>query len=94
MKELKVNIPNHEYSIYIESDLLCRSGELVKEVYKGEKIAIVSDSNVAPLYSKTLIESLESAGFNAKLFCIPAGEESKCRPRTIQGSMTSFWTSV
>lgn len=78
MKELKVNIPNHEYSIYIESDLLCRSGELVKEVYKGEKIAIVSDSNVAPLYSKTLIESLESAGFNAKLFCIPAGEESKC----------------
>ena len=78
MKELKVNIPNHEYSIYIESGLLCRSGELVKEVYKGEKIAIVSDSNVAPLYSKTLIESLESAGFNAKLFCIPAGEESKC----------------
>lgn len=78
MKELKVNIPNHEYSIYIESGLLCRSGELVKEVYKGEKIAIVSDSNVAPLYSKTLIESLESAGFNAKLFCIPAGEKSKC----------------
>lgn len=78
MKELKVNIPNHEYNIYIESGLLSRSGELVKEVYKGEKIAIVSDSNVASLYSKTLIESLESAGFNAKLFCIPAGEESKC----------------
>lgn len=78
MKELKVNIPNHEYSIYIEKGLLSRSGELIKKTYNGEKIAVISDSNVAPLYGDVLLKTLNDAGFKAKLFCIPAGEESKC----------------
>src|SRR5437899_6366104 len=39
--------------------------------------AIISDSDVAPLFAKRLNESLASAGFRSTLIMIPAGEKSK-----------------
>ncbi|MGN0634189.1 MAG: 3-dehydroquinate synthase [Oscillospiraceae bacterium] len=43
------------------------------------RIAVVTDSNVAELYARDICDSLCGAGFDAKLFTIPAGEESKTR---------------
>ena len=39
--------------------------------------AIISDSNVAPLFGERVINSLTGAGFKPKLISIPAGETSK-----------------
>lgn len=77
MRNLRVNIPSREYNIYIENGLLNRCGELISEVFGGEKIAVVTDSNVFPLYAKTVEESLKNSGFKATVITVPAGEKSK-----------------
>ena len=43
----------------------------------GEACAIISDSNVAPLFADRIKKSLTSAGFRPFLITIPAGEKSK-----------------
>lgn len=40
-------------------------------------VAIVSDSNVAPLYADPVLANLRQAGYEATLLTIPAGEEYK-----------------
>lgn len=65
------------YSIHIGSGLLARTGELAAPVLKGRDAVIVSDSNVWPLYGKTVTESLENAGFRVSHFVFPAGERNK-----------------
>lgn len=65
------------YSIHIGSGLLERTGELAAPVLKGREAVIVSDSNVWPLYGKTVTDSLERAGFRVAHFVFPAGERSK-----------------
>ena len=78
MKQLTVNLPGREYDILIERGLLSQAGERVRAVLpRAAKIAVVTDSNVEPLYAKAVIPSLEQAGFETALFIIPAGEESK-----------------
>lgn len=78
MKTLHVNIPGHEYDIVSEPGLLDQSGSLLRPILKGRMAAIVTDSNVEPLYAARLARSLHLAGFQAALLEIPAGETSKC----------------
>jgi len=78
MKTLTVALPGREYDILIERGLLAQAGERVRAVVpKAAKIAVVSDSNVVPLYSKTVLDSLTANRFEVELFPVPAGEESK-----------------
>lgn len=77
MQTLTVNIPNREYDIKIENGLLDKSGILISEILSLCKIAVITDSNVAPLYADRLLKSLLSAGFNPFLVTVPAGESSK-----------------
>lgn len=77
MKKLRVNIPGREYDIIIGKGLLERAGELVSEVAECKKIAVVTDSNVGPLYSKKLEKSLCESGFETKVITVLAGEHSK-----------------
>ncbi len=79
MKTLKVSIPNREYEIHIEEGLLERAGAMIQTVFQGKKIALVTDSNVAPLYGAQVTASLEAANYQVKQIVIPAGETSKCR---------------
>ncbi len=78
MKTLTVALPGREYDILIERGLLSQTGQHVRAVLpKAAKLAVVTDSNVEPLYGKHVLDSLTAAGFEAELFPIPAGEESK-----------------
>ena len=78
MKTLTVALPGREYDILIERGLLAQAGERVRAVLpRTSKLAVVTDSNVEPLYGKVVLDSLAAAGFEARLFPIPAGEESK-----------------
>lgn len=79
LKTLSVPLPGREYDILIDRGILARSGPLCRSVLpKTHKIALVTDSNVGPLYAKTVLQSLEGAGFQTRLFSVPAGEPSKC----------------
>lgn len=76
MKKLTVNV-GKSYEILIERGLLKQAGALISHVTKAKRIAIITDSNVAPLYESTIRESLKSAGFNVFTHTFPAGESSK-----------------
>lgn len=78
MLSLRVNIPSREYDITIGENLFEKSGELLKEYVCGKKVCIISDSNVFPLYGKTVEESLKKAGGEVFSLVVKAGEEAKC----------------
>lgn len=65
------------YPVLIGSGLLAQLGDQIRQRCKTQKAAIVSDSNVFPLYGAAASESLEKAGFQVISFVFPAGEESK-----------------
>lgn len=78
MRTLTVALPGREYDILMEPGLLLRAGTLTRTCLpRTTRLAVVSDSNVAPLYAQTLLDSLAAAGFEARLFVVPAGEQSK-----------------
>lgn len=77
MEVLKVNIPGREYEIAIGSGLLKKSGETIRKISSAKKAAVVTDSNVGPLYAETLVKSLHDNGFMTTIITIPAGEKSK-----------------
>ncbi len=66
-----------EYSVKIGTSLLSVLGQEVTSLVKGRTAAIISDSNVWPLYGEAVEKSLKSAGFSLHSFIIPAGEKSK-----------------
>ena len=77
MKTLNVALPGRAYDIVIGSDLLKECGERIRAVTKAETVAVVTDSNVAPLYLQQVENSLKAAGFAVFDVVFPAGEQSK-----------------
>ena len=65
------------YDIKIGEGLLTTIGQEVAALGRISKVCIVSDSNVFPLYGKTVEDSLEAAGIQVSNFVFPAGEASK-----------------
>ncbi len=76
MKTIEVSTSKN-YQIHIGSGLLPTLGQQVKSVCDASKVAIVSDSNVFPLYGQTACDSLRSVGLEVVEFVFPAGEASK-----------------
>lgn len=76
MKKLYVNA-GAGYEILIERGLVSRAGEFVANAVSAEKIAVISDSNVAPLYLETVENSLKKSGFETVSYVFEAGEGSK-----------------
>ena len=66
-----------QYDVIIDSNLLPKTGEYIKNIQDCGKAAIISDSNVWPIYGKTVASSLKESGFKPVEFVFPAGESSK-----------------
>ena len=87
MKTLTVSLPGRDYDILIERGLLARAGELCKEVLpRARRLAVVTDTNVGPLYAGAVKASLEKAGFTVQVTTLPAGEHTKCAE-----NLTALW---
>ncbi len=67
----------HGYPALVGSGLLEGLGEHVSKYVSRKTCAVISDSNVAPLFADRVKRSLTSAGFQPTLITIPAGEKSK-----------------
>ena len=78
VKTLRVDT-SRPYDIKIGFGLLGRAGELCREALpRAEKLAVVTDSNVLPLYLERVADSLKDAGFQVRCLTVPAGEGAKC----------------
>ena len=66
-----------EYDVTIGPGLLAECGRRLREVLPLCRMAVVTDSNVAPLYLEKVKASLSEAGYRVSACVFPAGEESK-----------------
>ena len=76
MKRISVKTAN-EYEVLIGQGLLANAGESIAAACRGRRAVIVTDSNVAGLYSSKLTGALTGAGFETATFVFEAGEERK-----------------
>lgn len=63
--------------IFIGNGVLDNVGTSLRSLSRGTRAALISDSNVAPLYADRICEMLRNSGFCPDVFTIPAGEASK-----------------
>ena len=78
MRNVHVELGSKSYDIVIDRGLLPHVGSRIKTLLpKAEKVAVITDSNVGPLYASLLRESLENAGFSVAMLVFTAGEASK-----------------
>lgn len=76
MRTVVINTED-SYKVLIGTDLLAKTGELVSEVVKPCKAAVITDSTVDGLYSKKVIDSLSESGFDCIKYVFESGEASK-----------------
>ena len=77
MTTIEVNA-SRNYHVEIGSGLLPSLGEKVAALGKVQKVCIVSETTVWPLYGPAADASLHAAGLETCPFIVPAGEASKC----------------
>lgn len=77
MRTLEVDLGARSYAIEIGEGLLSRAGEQIAPLVAGRQAALVTDSQVGPLYAERVRASLSDAGFAVTVITIPAGEPSK-----------------
>lgn len=65
------------YEIRQQRGILSHAGACCREVNRGDRALIVTDSNVGPLYAETVKASLMTAGYQTDVFIFAAGEQSK-----------------
>ncbi|MBY3197076.1 MULTISPECIES: 3-dehydroquinate synthase [Rhizobium] len=77
IRTVHVPLGERAYDILIGPGLIARAGAEIASRLKGRKAAVVTDENVAPLYLKALVASLDEAGIASAAVVLPAGEKTK-----------------
>ena len=75
-REIRVHT-SPAYTAAIGPGLLKDCGRRLRDIMPPCRMAVVTDSAVAPLYLDTVRKSLEAAGFAVCSYVFPAGERSK-----------------
>lgn len=75
MEQLKVNLGERSYDIIIGNALLQNAVKYVKPVATSDRVVIITDENVAPLYLDTLIDGL--GDIESDTIILPSGEQTK-----------------
>ncbi|HRQ90292.1 MAG TPA: 3-dehydroquinate synthase family protein, partial [Bacteroidia bacterium] len=83
---ISLQLANDRYEVLVGTGLIADTAALVAAHtgIRARKAAIVTDSNVAPLYADTVLASLSDAGIEAVLITVPAGEASKSMERVTE----------
>ncbi|AEG61325.1 3-dehydroquinate synthase [Desulforamulus ruminis] len=77
MRTLGVVLGNRSYPIHIGSNLLKKLPELLAPLTLGQKVLLVTDTNVWPLYGQQVETVLLEAGYRVTTERVPAGETTK-----------------
>lgn len=74
------------YPVIIGPGGLAECGERLRSITGPCHAAVITDTNVAPLYLEKVVEGLRTAGFKVSSYVFPAGEEHK-NLRTLTGML-------
>ncbi len=67
------------YDVHVQSGVLESAGQLIAEIVPAKRYGIVTDTQVARLYAKRLLESFAAAGLSVSVHTFAAGEWNKSR---------------
>ena len=73
----KIDLKDNAYEVIVSEGILNDCGNYISNLEIGNKCAIISDSNVAPLYASKVSESLANNNIKSELIVVDAGESSK-----------------
>ncbi|MCL4476735.1 MAG: 3-dehydroquinate synthase [Nitrospirae bacterium] len=76
MQEIRVELGERSYGIFIDAGMLKDLGEKVKGI-NPSRVAVISNPTVYGLYGAVVSDSLKRAGLDAPLVLIPDGEGYK-----------------
>lgn len=82
MKEIEVHLGSNSYAIRIEPGILGRLQVEVDDLCRNRSVAIITDTNVAPLYGDLVKNGLSKSAKSVECYTVPAGEASKS-PETV-----------
>lgn len=76
---ISLSLENDRYTVLVGADLIGSTADLVHlhTGIRSKTAAVVTDSNVGPLYAEKVLSSLRAAGITTHLIEVPAGEASK-----------------
>ena len=78
MKKINVNADGGSYAVCVGGGLLENIGAMLKETLpKTQKVFVITDETVAPLYLDKTLKNIAEAGFETGFSIIPMGEQSK-----------------
>lgn len=77
MRKVVVPLGNRSYPILVSPGILDRAGEEIGARAPGDRILVVTDEHVAPLYGARLGRSLRRAGYRVRPFVMKPGESRK-----------------
>lgn len=77
MKTLRLDLGSRSYPIYIGTHLIEQAALFEPHLKSSTTVFIVSNTTVAPLYAKTLIDTFTQLGKTVRLLELPDGESFK-----------------
>ncbi|MDR3190150.1 MAG: 3-dehydroquinate synthase [Lactobacillaceae bacterium] len=80
MSIVTVDLKTKQYAVKIGATLHNHIGSEVASVWTPRKVALLTDSNVGPLYLSATSAQLTAAGFEVLPLQVPAGEQAKSLP--------------
>ena len=75
LERVFVPLPGRQYESIVEYQSLPRTGELVRKVLPPNQCAVITDSNVGPLYADVVTASLDQAGFKPTVIAVPGAAD-------------------
>lgn len=77
MAVIPVDIAGAPYEVRIEAGLLARVGEHCRSFIRKDRVAIVTDANVAASWQDAVAASFAAVGITPEWLVLPAGESTK-----------------
>ncbi|MCG8481766.1 MAG: 3-dehydroquinate synthase [Clostridia bacterium] len=77
MRTLNINLPDKNYAIIIEKNMLQNIHKYIEKYIHGKKSVVITDENVYDVYGKAFINHLKKYDFDVHSIVIPPGEQSK-----------------
>lgn len=74
---LTVELGDRSYPIYIGDHLIAKAGTHIAPVLSGNKVIVVTDQNVAPLWLDKLLQSFDGNDLTVESLVLPATETTK-----------------
>ena len=74
---VNVIIKDNDYDVIVRTESLKDCSQVISPLNVSKKCALISDSNVAPLYASQVTESLKKNEIDTELIEVEAGEASK-----------------